>query len=202
MKHVLVMGINSQIGQAFFKLCQQEKNDQLQFNFIEEEKDIPANELQKVQGIALQNAQQLAPLLQRTDILVINVTGWDIDYILDAVMDAIETHNIQLEKIVFRSVAGVNDEYPLEEIKAVTHDQDEFIKQQQYAGKLVDESEIPYTILRPTNMRNSDQLSYQLIEEGKTMKDAQDVSVDAIAQVLSKAISGNQFKNQSIGICG
>lgn len=201
MKQVLVMGVGDRVGQAFFEACQGEKNNELQFNFIEEEGNIPAG-FQNIQVVDLQDAEQLTAHLTPADILVINVSGWDVDYVLDAVMDAIEVHRIKLEKIIFRSVAGVNAEYPIKNIQTVTHDQEEFVKQQQYAGKLVDESEIPYTILRPTNVLDSTDLSYRLVNEGTTMDSAKDVGAKAVAKVILETVKSDQYKNQSIGICG
>ncbi|GEL15263.1 NAD(P)-binding oxidoreductase [Pediococcus cellicola] len=201
MKRVLVMGVNSPIGRAFWKLCQQKLDSQYQFTFIETKEAVPEG-FEKVQPINLTDAESLAPIISENDVLVINVAGWDVDYILDAVMDAIEGHGIRLEKIVFCSVAGVNNEFPSEKITAVSHDFGEFIKQQQYAGKLVDESEIPYTILRPSVIDQNTTTNYQLFDEGQSMQQAKAIRPVAVAQVIYQALSEKQFKNQSIGIGG
>ncbi|WP_412989283.1 NAD(P)-binding oxidoreductase [Pediococcus siamensis] len=201
MKRILVMGVNSKIGQAFYKMCQSEAIPEVQFTFIEEKTQISVASDQ-VHAVDLQDVSQLAPYLQVADILIINVSGWDVDYVLDAVMDAIEENGIQLEKIIFCSAAGVNGEFPVAQITAVSHDREEFIKQQQYAGKLVDESEIPYTILRPTPLTDTDETTYQLVKEGNSMAQAKKVSPQAVAQVLMMVMQSDHFKNASLGICG
>lgn len=190
MKNILVMGTNNQVGRSLLKQSQDVTNSELKFTFIDNDK------------VGFESADQLAPKLQSADILVINTVGWDADYMLDAVMDAIEMQSIKLERIIFRSVAGVDDEYPLDKIQVVAKNQPEFIKQQQYAGKLVDESEIPYTILRPTNIEETANQQYQLIKEGQPMQTAKNVSAVAVAQVIIKAVLTDDLVNQSIGICG
>ncbi|AMV60547.1 putative nucleoside-diphosphate-sugar epimerase [Pediococcus damnosus] len=196
MKRVLVMGINNLVGQALLEMIKKIDDSELQFMFIDN--DVAG----KNAKIDFQSADQLAPKLKLADILVINTVDWDADYMLDAIIDAIEMQTINLDKIIFRTVAGVNDEYPLEKIQIAKKDPVEFIKQQQYAGKLVDESEIPYTIIRPSNIAETTGPDYKLIEEGQSMQDAKDVSAHSVAKVMMQAIQTNDLLNQSIGICG
>ncbi|EHO45332.1 NAD(P)-binding oxidoreductase [Lentilactobacillus kisonensis] len=123
----------------------------------------------------------------------------DVDLDFEALFDGIDDVQPPISHFVMLSYAGVDDELPVqpsyENVKNLT----EFIKQQRYAIKIVDESEIPYSIIRVPKLIDRANSKYQLFNEGEAMPNGE-VSNEAVARLVLAAFKDNQLINRSVGI--
>lgn len=103
------------------------------------------------------------------------------------------------EKIVMLSIAGVNDEVDTKKLSSWYGDEyGDLILSYQYAIKMIDELEIPYTIVRAAPQTN-DSTSVKVSNEGSPLQ-GDLVNVDSLATIIANACSIDQYTNQSIGV--
>lgn len=102
-------------------------------------------------------------------------------------------------KIVMLSMAGTADDASPDQLKHwYGKNAQEYLWAHQYAIKMVDELELPYTIIRalpskPGNMKAV------ITEEGQPLH-GDGVSEEALAQVIEQVLSTNRYNGQSIGV--
>lgn len=140
------------------------------------------------------------PALADVDTIYSDFTGLDVDWKLEAVFEALRQRR-QSVRTVMRSVAGVDDELTGELTYPGIDDPKTYLKQQRYGIKIVDEAELPYTVLRPVldNVAGSDQV--QLINEGEPVP-VQPVTEAALAQVVVDELVSATHVNQSLAVIG
>ncbi|WP_395319672.1 NAD(P)-binding oxidoreductase [Fructilactobacillus frigidiflavus] len=132
--------------------------------------------------------------------MMISLAGpMDVDLVMDAFFSAARQQQLKLERVVMLSTAGIDNEvtgklkYP--GVKDVT----EYLREQRYAIKMIDEEEIPYTIFRPVNVINEKTGNPVVINEGEKVP-VGNVSRETIANFIVQAIQANQYQNQSIAL--
>ncbi|WP_429971743.1 NAD(P)H-binding protein [Fructilactobacillus sp. Tb1] len=123
----------------------------------------------------------------------------DVDLVMEAFFDAVRHQHIKLEKTIMVSTAGIDNEVDGELDYPGVTDVTEYLREQRYAIKIIDEEEIPYTIFRPVNVINSKAGTPKLINEGEKVP-VGNVSHETIAKFVVAAITENKFKNQSIAL--
>lgn len=137
--------------------------------------------------------------IQNIDVIYSDFIGMDVDWKIEAVFETLRQAGKQV-RTVMRSVAGVDGEvigglhYP-----EIT-DTEEFLKQQRYAIKIVDEAEMPYTILRPI-IDDNGSTAVTLINEGLPVP-AKPITSAAFAKVAAAEIVHGKHLNQSIAVIG
>lgn len=128
------------------------------------------------------------------------LTGLDVDLAFEALFDVQYHQQAPLKRVVMLSTAGVDHEvqgtltYP-----GITNVA-EYLNQQRYAAKLVDEAEFPYTILRPVTLSDEPVQSAAIIPEGQPVP-AGTVSRETVAQVAGDVILNGRYDYQSLAIC-
>lgn len=128
------------------------------------------------------------------------LTGLDVDLAFEALFDVQYHQQAPLKRVVMLSTAGVDHEvqgtltYP-----GITNVA-EYLNQQRYAAKLVDEAEFPYTILRPVTLSDEPVQSAAIIPEGQPVP-AGTVSRETVAQVAGDVILNGGYDYQSLAIC-
>lgn len=140
------------------------------------------------------------PALADVDTIYSDFTGLDVDWKLEAVFEALRQRR-QSVRTVMRSVAGVDDELTGELTYPGIDDPKTYLKQQRYGIKIVDEAELPYTVLRPVldNVAGSNQV--QLINEGEPVL-VRPVTEAALAQVVVDELVSAAHVNQSLAVIG
>ncbi|GAX04461.1 hypothetical protein IWT140_02099 [Secundilactobacillus pentosiphilus] len=132
------------------------------------------------------------------DVIYSDFIGMDVDWKLEAVFTALRKQQ-QTVRTVMRSVAGIDQEvdgpltYP-----GITNVKD-FLKQQRYGIKIVDEAEMPYTVLRPIIDDQNGASEVSLVNEGQPVAN-KPVSAAAFAQVVAKEIKYGTHVNQSVAV--
>lgn len=140
------------------------------------------------------------PAVADVDIIYSDFTGMDVDWKLEAVFAALRQQQQQV-RTVMRSVAGIDQEVVGSLGYPEIDDTDEFLKQQRYGIKIVDEAEMPYTILRPIIDDQTGDSQVQLINEGKPVP-VKPITGAAFAQVVVDEIQNGTHVNQSIAVIG
>ncbi|WP_203639596.1 NAD(P)-binding oxidoreductase [Levilactobacillus wangkuiensis] len=144
-------------------------------------------------------ATYVAPL-QDNPIIFSALSGMDVDLAFEALFDAQYHQRLKLARFVMLSTAGVDQEvtgdlaYPgIDNVK-------EYLNQQRYAAKLVDEAEFPYTILRPVTLTDGAGRDPQIIKEGNPVP-AGTVSHETVARVAVDLMRDGGYDYQSLAIC-
>ncbi|TLQ04458.1 NAD(P)H-binding protein [Pediococcus stilesii] len=131
------------------------------------------------------------------DVLYIDMIHIGMDEEFEQLADRIEDGKIKIRKIVFLATAGMDKEISPEWL-GDGRQVKELILEVQYVAKLVDETEIPYTILRPVEVQDEVQ-EVEIIAEGEKIVNAK-VSKKGLENLIKQAILTDDYLNQSIGI--
>ncbi|TPR39935.1 NAD(P)H-binding protein [Apilactobacillus micheneri] len=123
----------------------------------------------------------------------------DVDLNFEALFSALDEVNPPLEQFIMLSTAGIDNELNEKVTYNNVDNAKEYLNEQRYAVKLVDEYEIPYTVLRPVEMTQQNNGKLKIIDEGKSM-DYGKVSFDNVANVAYNVVVKKEFLNQSIGL--
>lgn len=124
------------------------------------------------------------------------------DYVDDEVQelaDLIDQSVFLPAKIVMLSIPGTADDASLEQVeKWYGKSARTMVMMHQYAVKMIDEFEIPYTIVRipPLTVANTET---KITAEGQVM-DGGKVGIDQLVLLLQTVLKTNRYLNQSIGI--
>lgn len=147
----------------------------------------------------LTSASDYAKALPDTKLLFIAVGPNDADIYVEALFEAVDEVQPPISDIVMLSYAGVDDEFSESVDYAGVTDSQEFIKQQRYAIKIVDESEIAYSIIRMGRLKDSQVDHYELFNEGSQMPN-KTVSPKSVAKLAYEMLVEHQLMNHSVGI--
>ncbi|MEE8825286.1 hypothetical protein LASUN_08110 [Lentilactobacillus sunkii] len=147
----------------------------------------------------LESAEGYAKFLPDTNLLFIAVGPNDADLYLESLFEAIDEVQPPISDIVMLSYAGVDDELDGPVAYAGVKDKQEFIKQQRYAIKIVDESEISYSIIRMSQLKDNQASDYRLFNEGSKMP-VGTVSPNAVAKLAYDMLIEQKLINHSVGI--
>ncbi|WP_203651945.1 NAD(P)H-binding protein [Secundilactobacillus yichangensis] len=139
-------------------------------------------------------------VISGVDVIYSDFTGMDVDWKLEAVFTALRQKQQQV-RTVMRSVAGIDEEVTDTLTYPGVADVDEFLKQQRYGIKIVDETEMPYTVLRPIIDDQNGEGEVQLINEGQPVPD-KPVTEAAFARVVADELQNGTHINQSIAVVG
>ncbi|KRN02722.1 saccharopine dehydrogenase related protein [Levilactobacillus senmaizukei DSM 21775 = NBRC 103853] len=138
--------------------------------------------------------------LQDNPVVVSTLVGMDVDLVFEALFDAQYHQRLTLQRFVMLSTAGVDQEVSGQLDYPDISDVKEYLNQQRYAAKLVDEAEFPYTILRPVTLNDDAVGQAKIIREGETVP-AGFVSRETVAQIAVKIAQTGGYDYQSLAIC-
>jgi len=138
--------------------------------------------------------------LQDAPIIFSALEGMDVDLDFEALFDAQYHNQLRLTRFVMLSTAGVDHEATGELVYPGITDVKEYLNQQRYAAKLVDEAEFPYTILRPVTLTTEVAQDPQIIKEGEPVP-AGTVSQATVAQVAVDLLKNGGADYQSLAVC-
>lgn len=128
------------------------------------------------------------------------LTGMDVDLAFEALFDAQYHQQLPLTRFVMLSTAGVDNEVTGDLDFTGIADVKEYLNQQRYAAKLVDEAEFSYTILRPVTLTTAPATAPQIIAEGAAVP-AGHVSRETVATVATSILIKGGYDYQSLAIC-
>lgn len=140
------------------------------------------------------------PALQDQPIIFSALSGMDVDLAFEALFDAQYHQRLTLTRFVMLSTAGVDQEVTGDLDYPGITDVKEYLNQQRYAAKLLDEAEFPYTILRPVTLSDDTKRDPQIIKEGAAVP-AGTVPRETVAQVAVQLMTDGGADYQSLAIC-
>lgn len=123
----------------------------------------------------------------------------DADLAMESFFAAVRQQSIKLDQVVMISTAGIDNEVVGQLDYPGIADVTEYLREQRYAIKIIDEEEIPYTIFRPVNVINEKLGTPFVINEGEKVP-AGNVSHETIADFVVQAIQTSKYQNQSIAL--
>ncbi|MFC6275235.1 NAD(P)-binding oxidoreductase [Levilactobacillus tangyuanensis] len=138
--------------------------------------------------------------LKDNPVVISTLAGMDVDLTFEALFDAQYHQRLSLKRFVMLSTAGVDQEVIGDLDYAGITDVKEYLNQQRYAAKLVDEAEFPYTILRPVTLDDGPTTTAKILREGESVP-AGTVSRETVAQVAVKLAQTGGYDYQSLAIC-
>lgn len=148
----------------------------------------------------LHKAVTYGPALQDRPVVFSALTGMDVDWAFEALFDTQYRQQLPLTRFVMLSTAGVDQEVTGDlEYPGIT-DIKEYLNQQRYAAKQVDEAEFPYTILRPVTLTDAPAATPKIIAEGQPVP-AGTVSRETVARVAGELLLNGGHDYQSLAIC-
>lgn len=148
----------------------------------------------------LHQAATYGPALQDTPRIFSALTGTDVDWAFEELFDAQYHQQLPLARFVMLSTAGVDQEVTGTLVYPDIPDVKEYLNQQRYAAKLVDEAEFPYTILRPVTLVDEPATVPTIIDEGQPVP-AGHVSRETVAGVAADLLINGGHDYQSLAIC-
>lgn len=181
MKKILIIGNFHQLGQKVYDKL----SNQYEVNLLD--------------GIDFEDVSAYADNLEGVNVIYTFLGPHDVDLQISAVIQALDRVNPPLEQFIMLSTAGIDNELTEEVTYPDVDNNREYLNQQRYAVKLVDEYEIPYTILRPVKIIDDLSGELDIIDEGISMQYGH-VSADSVANTAAKVVEYGQFINQSIGL--
>lgn len=138
--------------------------------------------------------------LQDQPVIFSALTGMDVDLAFEALFDAQYHQRLVLTRFVMLSTAGVDHEVAGDLDYPEITDVKEYLNQQRYAAKLVDEAEFPYTILRPVTLADAPATTPRIIAEGAVVP-AGRVPRETVATVAAQILVNGGYDYQSLAIC-
>jgi len=148
----------------------------------------------------LTQAATYGPALQDSPVVFSALEGLDVDVAFEELFDAQYRQRLPLTRFVMLSTAGVDHEVTGDLTYPGIDDVAEYLNQQRYAAKLVDEAEFPYTILRPVTLTAGPQATATIVDEGQPVP-AGSVSRETVASVAVDLLVNGGHDYQSLAIC-
>lgn len=148
----------------------------------------------------LHRAVTYEPVLQDRPVIFSALTGMDVDWAFEALFETQYRQQLPLTRFVMLSTAGVDQEVNGKLTYPGITDVKEYLNQQRYAAKQVDEAEFPYTILRPVTLIDGPATSPKIIAEGQPVP-AGSVSRETVARVAVELLKVGGHDYQSLAIC-
>src|SRR5699024_6476458 len=119
------------------------------------------------------------------------------EYVDDEVQELAELidHSLFLpSKIVMLSIAETADDATNQQLQEWYGQQEnQNILAQQYAVKMIDEFEFPYTIIRALPITN-EETSLKVVSEGNPLE-GKEIGLGQVAQIIEQAVTTDDFRN-------
>ncbi len=130
---------------------------------------------------------ELIKALDGIDIVYANLSGKNIEDQAKAVVSAIDRTNVQ--RLIWISTLGIYDEVP-GNFGKWNHQQLDggYLETYGAAAKVIEESDLDYTIIRPAWLSNKDIVSYETTQKGEPFKGTE-VSRKSIADLVVSLIN-------------
>lgn len=157
-----------------------------------------ANEATIFEGSAT-DAAQLEKAMKGQDIVYANLGGKDdIDLEAEATIEAM--HNANVKRLIWISTLGIYDEVPGKFGEWNKETLGDYITEYAKAAKRIEDSDLDYTIIRPTWMTDKNEVDYEKSKKGEKIKDTE-VSRKSVAAYIYHLIKNpKEDVRESIGL--
>lgn len=199
MVKVVVLGAHGQVAQIAERFMFADKDVKTSL-FLRDAKRMAdkANEATIFEGSAT-NAAQLEKAMKGQDIVYANLGGKDdIDLEAEATIEAM--HNANVKRLIWISTLGIYDEVPGKFGEWNKETLGDYITEYAKAAKRIEDSDLDYTIIRPTWMTDKNEVDYEKSKKGEEIKDTE-VSRKSVAAYIYHLIKNpKEDVRESIGL--
>lgn len=198
MKKVLILGANGQIAKIVSHDLLSEDIDQRLF--LRRSSRLTTKNPKKqeiIEGDAL-NQANLEAAMKDVDIVYANLAG---EIIEEAKLVVSAMKKSGVKRLIWISTLGIYDEVPGNYGKW-NHQQLDggYLETYAEAAKIIEASELDYTIIRPAWLDNKDEIDYELTQRNETFKGTE-VSRKSIAHLVSQIVlNPDQHIGESLGV--
>lgn len=187
MQHVLILGAGGKIAKLTGSMLLKETDAALTLFLRHPEKVTVSDEQREtvVTGDAA-NADDLARAMRGQDVVYANLAGSNIETQAQQVVKSMD--EAKVNRLVWISTLGIYDEVP-GAFGKWNHQMldDGYLPTYAAAAKVIEGSDLDYTIIRPAWLQNQDEVNYELTNKGDTFKGTE-VSRKSIAAVVTSLI--------------
>ena len=172
MVKVVVLGAHGQVAQIAERFMFADKDVKTSL-FLRDAKRMAdkANEATIFEGSAT-DAAQLEKAMKGQDIVYANLGGKDdIDLEAEATIEAM--HNANVKRLIWISTLGIYDEVPGKFGEWNKETLGDYITEYAKAAKRIEDSDLDYTIIRPTWMTDKNEVDYEKSKKGEKNKDTE-----------------------------
>lgn len=200
MANVLILGAHGHISQLAEKQLLKETTHHLTL-FLRNAKRLTITQPDRetvIDGDAA-NTADLAKALKGIDIVYANLAGSNIEAQAKAVVAAMDQAGVK--RLIWISTLGIYDEVP-GAFGQWNHQMLDggYLETYAAAAKVIEASNLAYTIIRPAWLSNKDVVSYETTEKGEPFKGTE-VSRKSVADLVVKLINDpSQAVGHSLGV--
>ncbi|HJE86956.1 MAG TPA: SDR family oxidoreductase [Levilactobacillus hammesii] len=200
MTNVLVLGANGKIAKlATAQLLDNEQNHLTLFlRHAERLADAASDRVTVFEGDA-SSVANLKSAMAGIDVVYANLAGHNIEDEAKAVVAAMAAS--QVKRLIWISTLGIYDEVP-GNFGQWNHQMLDggYLETYAAAAKVIEGSDLDYTIIRPAWLDNKDEIDYELTKKGEAFKGTE-VSRKSIAAVVAKLVADpSQAFRESLGV--
>ena len=199
MVKVVVLGAHGQVAQIAerFLFADQDVETTLFLRNAKRMEDAKS-QARIVEGSAT-DAAQLEKAMKGQDIVYANLGGKDdIDLEAEAVVEAM--HNANVKRLIWISTLGIYDEVPGKFGELNKETLGDYITEYAKAAKRIEDSDLDYTIIRPTWMDNKNEVDYEKSKKDEPIIDTEVSSKSVAAYVYHLIKNPKEDVKQSIGL--
>jgi uncharacterized protein YbjT (DUF2867 family) len=187
MKNVIILGAGGNIASRVVDILVEEDDIHLTL-FLRNKRKLRSTDLSNagiIEGDVL-NYQQLKQAIAGQDIVYANLAG-DLEAMAKNIVRAMDETGVK--KLIFISSIGIYD-VPLRPV----------LKPYRRAADVIEESDLDYTIIRPTWFTDEDEVDYETTKKGEPEKGSE-ISQKSLATLIAKIIeSPEQYARQNLGV--
>lgn len=190
MKNILVLGANGSLAQVVIPVLCQNPDFRLTLlsRNVDELEKLSSNKTTLIQGDVTEQ-QQLDHVMKGHDIVYANLTG-QLCLMANNIVLAMNKHKVK--RIIWISSMGIYNE--------TSHSHGEILKPYRDSAKIIEDSNLHYTIIRPGWFTDDPTIDYQLTSKGQAFM-GDHVSRRSIAELIYKLVAKPDYAiGESLGI--
>ncbi|APX71424.1 SDR family oxidoreductase [Companilactobacillus allii] len=199
MTKVLILGANGKIARRATQIYLDSTNNSLRLYLRRPERlrDID-NKLVEIVGGDTTDEKTLVESMKDVDVVYANLAGGNIEQQAKAVVEAM--HATGVKRLIWISTLGIYDEVPGKFGEWNNSTLGSYITTYAAAAKVVEDSDLEYTIIRPAWLTDKDEVDYETTQKDETFKGTE-VSRKSIAQlVVDITQAPDKFNRESVGV--
>lgn len=191
MSKVLILGANGQVARHAFDLFLNETDAKLTLYLRNSGRlrNIESNRARVIEG-DVRDANELKEALAGQDAVYANLTG-DLEQQAKSIVTAMDETGVR--RLIFISSMGIYDEVPGEKYGSIL---DPYRK----SARVIEASDLDYTILRPAWFTNEDEVDYETTQKGQPFKGSVVSRKSVAALVVKLAESLKMEVRHSLGV--
>ncbi|MCH4009121.1 SDR family oxidoreductase [Companilactobacillus sp.] len=202
MANILVLGANGQIAKLAENIFLDSTGDNLKLYLRRSDRlrDKAAafeDRIELIDGDTT-DVEKLVDSMKDIDMVYANLAGGNIEEQAQDVVKAMDQAGVK--RLVWISTLGIYDEVPGKFGEWNNKTLGSYITNYAAAAKVIEDSDLDYTVIRPAWLTNKDEVDYETTQKGETFKGTE-VSRKSIAQiVVDIAQVPDKFSKESIGV--